>query len=90
MEKNDAIRALFRLANRLEINASHIRNANLPHHLITPRRRMLRHLKELNQIRDRWSDAHKPARRRRKDTRPMITAYDHLSHWDNPWRKKPE
>lgn len=71
MIDKQVVRALWRLANRLDTNASQIRNANLPHHLTTPRKRMLRHLRELNHVRDRWADTHKPARRQRYNPRPQ-------------------
>jgi hypothetical protein len=87
MQDRKLIRQLYYLANRLESNAAIIRDARLPSHLAPAKRRMLRHLTELNHICDRWADTFKPTRRR-KQPRPFITPYDKLSHWDSSFRTK--
>jgi hypothetical protein len=86
MQDPKTVRALWRLANRLETNAERVRQATKPHHLSYPKMRMLRHLMELNSIRDYWIDHYKPTRRKKVQIRPIITAYDKLSFWDSPRR----
>lgn len=81
------IRRLWRLANRLSKNAELIREATKPHHLTPGKTRLLRHLTELNNIRDHWADTYQPSRRKKTPAKPMITAYDKLSFWDNSFRK---
>ena len=58
-------RKLWYLANRISRSAEQIRDARLPSHLGIHKRRLLRHLNELNQVRDWWADHFSPTRRRR-------------------------
>lgn len=60
--------ALFRLGNRMNRNANLIQDASLGK-LSKLRRRALRHLAEINKIRDFWAD-HQTRSRRPKIIRP--------------------
>jgi hypothetical protein len=81
------IRHLYYLANRISHNAEVIRNADKPHQLTIPRKRLIRHLKEINHIRDSWSDIYKPSRKTRYEPSPPYYEYRGVWGWPQRWRR---
>lgn len=81
-------RKLYYLANRISRNAERIREASLPHHLTVPRRRLLRHLAELNRLRDRWAAVHVRTRRPRRVKPLFLCPCDDHSPWRWPNRRR--
>ena len=86
MQDRSVIRQLWRLANRMSRNAALIRESRHPHHLAKSRQRAIRHLQELNKIRDYWADHKEPTRRRPRDHSPQLSYVGESPVWGWPRR----
>jgi hypothetical protein len=82
MQDAQIVKKLFKIANRVSANAEVIREARRPWHLATARAQSLRHLKELNQIKDIWTDTYKPSRKRKFLPYPLPGGF---SPWSWPY-----